>query len=141
MRSVLLAVLALGGACSSSPYRDGPFTDDIFEDIPAPRAAVYRHANAESFSYTSGSLTFRCGRFEYTYKGSQPELVEFFTQTMTAPPYSWALEKEESLVEGSTLLVFTKSDDRCTVDVERRAIRHRSGSDDLVILVRVNFLR
>jgi hypothetical protein len=133
------AVAGLLVACASSPPHGGNFSSDIFEDIPAPRTAVYREEAAESFSYRTP--THRCGRFRYDYQGSQSETVDFFRQTMTTPPYSWALVSEEAPAEGSSHLVFKKGEDRCTVDVDRREPKHGSDGENVWILVRVNYLR
>lgn len=127
-----LLCAALLGACAATKPSGGSFSTDIFEDVPAPRTAIYRDAAHESFSYRTA--THRCGRFRYDYTGSQSDAIEFFRQTMTAPPYSWAIESDEAPVDGSASLVFRKGDDRCTVDIDRHA-------DGVRILVRVNYLR
>jgi hypothetical protein len=136
----LLAAASLVAACASTTTQPGgSFSADIFEDIPAPKTAVYHETGAQSFSYAT--QTHRCGRFQYDYLGSQSEAVAFFKDTMTAPPYSWTLVSEETPAEGSALLVFTKGGDRCTVDIDRHEPRHGSDAENVRILVRVNFLR
>ncbi len=125
----LLAMLAACKAPAPEPVSTRVHTE-IFDDVPAPKTATYRDRGAESFSFrTSG---FRCGRFVYDYDDSEEDAVRFYKATMTRPPYSWKLTKEERDVEGSARLTFVKNDDRCTVNVAR--IR---GST--VLTVRVNY--
>ncbi len=125
----LLATLAACKAPAPKPVSTRVQTE-IFDDVPAPKTAIFRARDAESFSFrTSG---FRCGRFVYDYDDSEEDAVRFYKATMTRPPYSWKLTKEERDVEGSARLTFVKNDDRCTVNVAR--IR---GST--VLTVRVNY--
>ena len=125
----LLATLAACKAPTSDPVSTRVQTE-IFDDVPAPKTAVYRDRGAESFSFRTNA--FRCGRFVYDYDESEENAVRFFKATMTRPPFSWKLTKEEREVEGSARLTFVKNDDRCTVNVQR--IR---GST--VLTVRVNY--
>lgn len=133
-----LALFALFAACEAPQQRGRNLSADIFEDLPAPREAVYRHNRAESFSWRGAS--FRCGRFQYDYSGAHADAVRFYQDTMTRPPYSWELVSEQKEREGSAKLQFRKGDDVCTVDVDF-VERHVSLGDTVTILVRVNCLR
>ena len=128
----VVALLATFPACKA-PVPEPVSTriqTEIFDDVPAPKTAIYRDRGAESFSFrTTG---FRCGRFVYDYDDSEESAVRFFKATMTRPPYSWKLTNEERDEEGAARLTFVKNDDRCTVNVLR--IR---GS--IVLTVRVNY--
>jgi hypothetical protein len=137
MRAASLLALMMLAACQQpqKPGSTGALNPDIFEDLPAPKDAVYRDADNESFSYRGGS--FRCGRFVYDFKGSQEEATAFFKETMTTPPYNWTLAGEDQPAAGTVTLVFTKNEDRCTVDVDRLASGAR-GKDQVVIIVQVN---
>ncbi len=128
---VLFSLIVL--ACQSTDR--GYLNSDIFEDVPAPRGATYLEDKSESFSYRS--RTFRSARYHYEYDGTAAEVVRFYKETMTAPPYSWTFDREEGLREGSSRLFFSKDDDRCEVDVDQmpRPIARR---DNVTIIVRVN---
>lgn len=130
------ALLALA-ACETAPVRRGPLGNDIFEDVPAPKTAVYRHAKNESFAYNA--RTFRCGRFVFEYQGKAADAAAFFRRTMVQPPYSWTLTAEDSAGAGSYNLVFEKNDDRCTVDVDRVPKADIGKTRNVNILVRVNY--
>ncbi|MHC4934506.1 MAG: hypothetical protein ACYTGV_20215 [Planctomycetota bacterium] len=140
MRAALLLALFLLPACESPQQGalSGPVSTDIFEDLPAPKGAQYRQTNAESFSYHGE--TFRCGRFAYDYRGNHAETVQFFKTTMTSPPYNWTFATQHRSAAESTTLVFTKHNDRCTVDIDRVA-EDEDGRDHLELLVRLNFTR
>ena len=126
---VVLLLPLLYVACQSK--NEGYLNSDIFEDVPAPRGAVYLEDESESFSYRS--RTFRSARYVYRYEGTPAEVITFYKETMTAPPYSWTFDREEGLREGSTRIHFSKTDDKCEVDVDQIARR-----DNLNIVVRVN---
>ncbi len=137
-RLALLALLASLAACATTGSRGRNLDSDIFEDIPAPREATYRHERAESFSWSGAS--FRCGRFQFDYAGRHEDAVRFFNETMTRPPYSWDLVKTTQERAGSARLEFRKGDDHCVVDLDF-VQRHASIGDSVNILVRVNCLR
>ncbi len=137
-RAIVLAAVAALAACASLDSRGRKLDSDIFEDVPAPREAVYRHHRAESFSWSGSS--FRCGRFQFDYPGRHEDAVRFFNETMTRPPYSWDLVKSTQEREGSARLEFRKGDDLCVVDVDY-VHRHESIGASVNILVRVNCLR
>ncbi|MHC4547928.1 MAG: hypothetical protein ACYTEZ_04055 [Planctomycetota bacterium] len=125
-------------ACKTPPPASRTYLHtDVFEDIPAPREARYRNANMESFSYRSQS--FRCGKFIFDYQGSDADVVRFFKETMTAPPYSWTLTDEDRVQAGSTGLVFVKGEDRCTVEVD--VVPQAAYVRHVRIQVRVNYVR
>ncbi len=142
MRTMFLACVAVTAAtltgCQSAPAKQGRFSNRIFEDLPTPKDAVYRDNDWESFSYQGD--TWRSGRFHFTYRGSEERAVAFFTRTMTDPTYGWTLENEDRRSVGSSKLIFSKSGDRCTVDIDASA---RSGREDaqLQIYIRVNHRR
>ena len=139
MRLLRLAALLACAACSTTGGGSGRVLNtDIFEDLPAPKTASYRYQNGESFAYRA--KTFRCGRFLYRFAGPVDEATGFFRDTMTAPPYNWTLADEQTPAEGSTILVFTKADDRCTVDIDRLSGPEESPPD-VTILVRLNYRR
>ena len=117
MRCALFAAVLLGACEMTSPAPATYLSRDVFEDVPAPRDARYRDAQGESYSYRS--QTFRCGHFIYDYVGSDAAVVQFYKETMGAPPYSWTLTGEDRTNEGSTTLLFIKNQDTCTVDVDR----------------------
>jgi hypothetical protein len=133
--AILLAMLPLVAACQTRPGPSSGLSTDIFEDVPAPRGAVYVDGRHESFSYRA--RTFRCGLFHYEWNDAETYLVRFYKETMVAPPYSWAFAGEEAQREGSTRLSFSKGDDRCTVDVDRVPKPGAEGRINLV--VRVNY--
>jgi len=112
---------------------------DIFEDIPAPRTAVYVDHDNTSFSYRTE--TFRCGRFLFEYQGSDANVVDFYKRVMSAPPYSWKLLKEDSAAAGSTTLIFAKNDDRCMVDVDSVPKPSAARQHNVEITIRVNYRR
>lgn len=116
MKCALLAVVALAACQTTAPPAKTYLGTDVFEDIPAPKNARYRDQNGESFSYRS--RTFRCGKFIYDYVGPDASVVQFYKETMGAPPYSWTLTNEERPGQGSTKLLFVKNQDTCTVDVD-----------------------
>jgi hypothetical protein len=132
---MLLASLPLLAACQTPRTTASALSTDIFEDVPAPRGAVYVDGQHESFSYRA--RTFRCGLFRYEWSASEADLVRFYKETMVAPPYSWAFAGEEAQSEGSTRLSFTKGDDRCTVDVDR--VSRPGPTDRYDLVVRVNY--
>jgi hypothetical protein len=140
-RVPLLALLALAAACKSSPPPASPLSSEPFGDIVAPRGAIYREANGRSFAYRRP--TFRCGRFEYDWRGPEADAVRFYKERMTAAPYSWTFsggpgDEEET---GSTRLYFVKGDDRCIVDIDRIPQPGVDGQDNLSIVIRVNYRR
>jgi hypothetical protein len=125
-------------ACATPPRDDGGrLSADMFEDIPAPESAVYVTRDNRSFSYRSS--TFRCGKFVYEYQGSADDVTRFYAETMANPPYSWTLSATESPGSGSTTLVFTKNDDRCTVDIDRVPRPNIDKKNNIEIRVRVNY--
>ena len=130
--SLLLVALA---ACQAPAGRQ--LSSDLFEDIPAPRGARYQYAKNQSFSYRTP--TFRCARFHYEYEGSDANVVSFYRQTMTSPPYNWNLAREEGQAEGSTRLVFQKNEDVCQVDIDRVPRPALERPRNVTILVRVNY--
>lgn len=137
MRCVLLAAVLLAACEATAPPPTQYLSSDVFEDIPAPKDARFRDSQGESFSYRS--QTFRCAKFIYDYVGSDANVVQFYKETMGAPPYSWTLTKEDRTNEGATTLQFVKNQDTCTVDVDRvpRATQKRH----VRIQVRVNSRR
>jgi len=137
MRPALALLLAalLFPACRTPP--PAYLSTDIFEDIPAPKGAEYLHEKRQSFSYRS--RTFRCGRFLYTYLGSHEEVVSFYRETMTAPPYNWTLTDEDSRAAGSSRLTFEKHEDVCQVDLDRVPKPAPGGQNNVSIRVRVNY--
>ena len=135
MKQLVLAVMALFAACATPP-ESGVLSQDIFEDLPAPKGAQYRVEENQSFSYRGRE--FRCGKFVYDFAGSQKEAVSFFESTMTAPPYSWTLEKKQRAAVESTYLVFTKGDDRCMVEIDRKRNAGQTH-DKVTIEVRLNY--
>ncbi len=126
MRRGFLLAAVLFGACVATQEAGRKLSPDQFEDIPAPKTSTYQHSSARSFAYRSKS--FRCGKFVYTDPGPAATVVDFYTSVMTQPPYSWKLEQEET-----GKLTFSKSVDRCTVDIK--------AGPTVSILVRVNYLR
>lgn len=134
MRPLACCLLALA-ACQAPS--GGLLSSDLFEDIPAPRGARYRHAANESFSYRTA--TFRCALFQYEYEGSDAAVVDFYKTTMTAPPYNWTLEGEDSRAEGSTRLVFRKNEDLCQIDIDRVPRPALERPRNVSIRVRVNY--
>lgn len=127
--------LVLAG-CQSAPATHRILDDEIFEDIPAPRSARVDTDAAQSFSYRSDS--FRCALYVYRFVGEAEEAAEFFSTTMTRPPYSWTLVKTDDLPTGHARLSFTKGEEYCTVDMRTTAAR--ADEDDLVIItIRVNY--
>ena len=138
MRKTALGIALMLAACTT-PLRDdeGRLSADMFEDIPAPESAVYVTRNNQSFSYRSS--TFRCGKFVYEYQGSAEDVTRFYSETMANPPYSWTLASTESPGSGSTTLVFTKNDDRCTVDIDRVRRPNIDRKNNIAIRVRVNY--
>ena len=137
MRYALLATVLLAACEMTAPPPTQYLTNDIFEDIPAPKNARYRDVKAESFSYRS--RTFRCAKFIYDYVGSDANVVQFYKETMGAPPYSWTLTKEDRTNEGATTLQFVKNQDTCTVDVDR--VPRATQKQHVRIQVRVNSRR
>ena len=145
MRLLAFALLVAAAACGSTDTAETPaassrptyLSTDIFEDVPAPRDAVYMHNKHESFSYRTA--TFRSGKFLYAWKGTQPDAVAFFKQTMSAPPYRWTLTGDSTPVTGSTKLTFVKGADTCTVDIDNvPRVQQRAN---VTIIVRVNYRR
>jgi len=127
--------LFLAGCQSTS---DAPriLHDEIFEDVPAPRSARIETDTAQSFSYSSES--FRCAMYVYRYVGDVEEAAEFFSTTMTRPPYSWTLARSDELPLGHARISFTKGEEYCTVDM--RTTTARGAEADLVIItIRVNY--
>jgi len=59
---------------------------------------------------------------------------------MTSPPYNWTFAGQDRSAAESTTLVFTKNNDRCTVDIDRVS-EDEDGGDRLKLLVRLNFTR
>jgi hypothetical protein len=57
---------------------------------------------------------------------------------MARAPFSWELNDATGTAEGSTTLVFTKNDERCTVDIDR-VPRPETKEQDVLILVRLNY--
>ena len=138
MRIVVFTLALMLAACAATTQGDGGrLSADMFEDIPAPKSATYVSRNNESFSYRSS--TFRCGKFVYEYQGTVEQAVRFYTETMGNPPYSWTLASTESPGSGSTTLVFTKNDDRCTVDIDRVPRPNIEKKNNIEIRVRVNY--
>lgn len=134
----IAAILAFAwlAACEAPGASTGLLQADQFEDIPVPRAARCRTHHAESFSYRTD--TFRCGKFVYDYQGTVAEVVRYFRDTMARAPFSWELKDASGTAEGSTTLVFTKNDERCTVDIDRIP-RPETKEQDVLILVRLNY--
>jgi len=133
-----LVVLCLAACDTPTKAPDGEYLrTDIFEDIPAPRSAMYVHDHQESFAYSSDS--YRCGKFIFRYEGSQADAVRFFKETMTSPPYNWKLTKEEQVARGSTVLAFLKNDDHCTVNLDRVPRPKQAQPHNVDITVRVNY--
>lgn len=137
MRCALFAVVLLAACESTPPAATTYLSHDVFEDVPAPKDAHYRETKGESFSYRS--QTFRCGKFIYDFVGSDASVVQFYKETMGAPPYSWTLTREERTAEGSTALQFVKNQDTCTVDVDR--VPRSTQKLHVRIQVRVNTRR
>jgi hypothetical protein len=135
----LAAMLAIGAGCQAPAAPTAPLATDIFEDVPAPRGAAYLDRRLESFSYRAA--TFRCGLFAYDWHGSESDVIRFYKETMTTPPYSWTFSGQEGAEEGSTRLLFVKGDDRCTVDVDRVPRPGIENRDVLSLVVRVNYRR
>jgi hypothetical protein len=123
-------------ACQSTTDVPRILDDEIFEDIPAPRSARVETESAQSFSYSSDS--FRCAKYVYRFVGEVSEAAEFFSSTMTRPPYSWELKKRDELPAGHERMSFTKGEEFCVVDM--RTTTSREGEADLVtITIRVNY--
>jgi hypothetical protein len=137
MRCTLLAAVLLAACTTTAPPPQQYLGNDVFEDIPAPKDARYRDAKGESFSYRS--QTFRCAKFIYDFVGSDAGVVQFYKETMGAPPYSWTLTKEDRTAAGATTLVFVKNQDTCTVDVDR--VPRPTQRNHVRIQVRVNSRR
>lgn len=114
MRPAAALILCLA-ACQGPGPRSGTLRTDQFDDIPVPGNATYRSERAESYSYRTE--TFRCGRFVYDYPRSAEQARDYFSSAMVRPPYSWALAAENTAENGAFRLVFTKNDERCTVDL------------------------
>ena len=140
-RLALLPILLAAAACSSTEEeapasRAGMYLHtDIFEDVPAPKNAIYVGQDGHSFSYRT--KTFRTGKFVYNWAGAQMEAVGFYRETMTTPPYSWTLTGEKALPQGSTELVFLKGEDRCTVGIDH--VPQLNRNNNIRIVVRVNY--
>jgi len=111
----------------------------IFEDIPAPRTAVYVDHDNTSFSYSAE--TFRCGRFLFQYQGRDTDAVAFYRRVMVAPPYSWKLLHQDARAAGSTTLVFAKNEDRCSVDIDSIPKPSAARRHNVAITIRVNYRR
>jgi hypothetical protein len=137
MRCAFFAVVLLAACEATPPPATTYLSHDVFEDIPAPKDARYREVDGESFSYRS--QTFRCGKFIYDYVGSDATVVQFYKETMGAPPYSWTLTKEVRPGEGSSTLQFVKNQDTCTVAVDR--VPRSTQKLHVRIQVRVNTRR
>jgi hypothetical protein len=137
MKTCAVAVLLLTAACATTS--GGYLGSDVFEDIPAPKRAIYITRDNESFSYRS--RTFRCGRFVYEFQGDQQEVARFYRETMAAPPYSWTFESEDGTGAGSTRLLFRKQDDECRVDVNHVPKLGVERPDNISIIVRLNQVR
>ena len=129
------ALLVFLAACRGTD-EEGPRPSRLrtaqFDDIPVPRAAIYRAAAAESFSYNAAD--FRCGRFLYDYPGDLKEARGYYLRTMVRAPYSWTLQGEET-AKTSVLIVFSKNDERCRVELTRQP----PVPGGIVILVRLNY--
>ena len=130
----LLSLVLTSCQSTSAPQRI--LGDDIFEDIPAPRSARVETDHALSFSYSSES--FRCAKYVYRFVGEVEEATDFFSTTMTRPPYSWDLAKEDQLPEGHARISFTKGEEYCVVDMRTTADRSRAA-DLVIITIRVNY--
>lgn len=137
MRCLLFATALLAACETTAPPPTRYLTSDVFEDIPAPKDARYRDVQGESFSYRS--QTFRCAKFIYDYVGPDATVVQFYKETMGAPPYSWTLTNEDRTNEGATTLLFVKNQDTCTVDVDR--VPRSTQKKHVRIQVRVNSRR
>jgi len=138
-RALAALLLSMPLACvttQSSP--SAQLSTEIFEDIPAPKDAVFRDRDSQSFSFRSKA--FRCARFVYDAWSSHADTVRFFRENMIQPPYSWTLVRESPEREGSTRLVFAKGEDECVVDVDRLLHKTAQGSG-VVIRVFVNYNR
>ena len=136
-RTGIFAVFALVLAnCQSTSEPRRILDDEIFEDIPAPRSARVQTDSALSFSYSSES--FRCAKYVYHFVGEVDEAEEFFSTTMTRPPYSWDLAKKDDLPAGHARMSFSKGEEYCVVDM--RTITDRANDEDFVtITIRVNY--
>ena len=137
MTRVLLCAAVLFLGCGTTPEDHRALGDAQFEDIPVPRGATYRNSNEQSYSYRSEN--FRCGRFRYRYDGSVQDATTFFRTTMVRAPYNWALNEDDRVPKGSTRLVFTKDDERCTIDVDYVPGTREAHIPKVFILVRLNY--
>ncbi|MEM8883802.1 MAG: hypothetical protein AAGD14_07035 [Planctomycetota bacterium] len=138
-RTALLALIALFYAgCQSAPADGGELLGtEIFEDIPAPGTARVQTDKTRSFAYSSDS--FRCAKYVYSFTGTVAEVEEFFSTTMTEPPYSWKLiEREDDLPRGHVRFHYAKGEDRCTVDARTDDDR-RGDEDEILIIITVNY--
>jgi len=137
MIRILLCASALFAGCSTTPEDHHALGNAQFEDIPVPRGATYRNSGERSYSYRSRN--FRCGRFRYHYNESVQDATEFFRTTMVRPPYNWALDEDDRVPKGSTRLVFTKDDERCTIDVDYIPGTRKDHLPTVFIVVRLNY--
>ena len=137
MTRLLLCASVLFVGCKTTPEDNRALGNAQFEDVPVPRGATYRNAKEKSYSYRSKN--FRCGRFRYHYDGSVKDATNFFRTTMVRAPYNWTLNEDDRAPKGSTRLVFTKDDERCTIDVDYVPGTRKSNIPTVFILVRLNY--
>ncbi len=137
--ALALSLVATAG-CDSLAARRPPgsrLEPDIFKDVAAPSGARYIDDHSESFSYRGG--TFRSGRFEFMLEGADADaVIDFYRRTMPGSPYDWILEQEDPRESGQTF-VFTKNQDRCTVDVDQLPAHRARPREGVRILLRINF--
>ena len=133
---IAVALIVCCAACQAAGPRSGTLRTDQFDDIPVPSGAAYRISGAESYCYRTE--TFRCGRFVYDYPGRPEQARDYFTSAMVRPPYSWGLTEDKKAGNGAFRLVFTKNDERCTVDLTGAADDSTDDGGASVIHVRLN---
>ena len=137
MTRLLCCALILFAGCETTPEDNRVLRTAQFEDIPVPRGSTYRTSKERSYSYRSEN--FRCGQFHYDYDGTVEAAERFFRDTMVRAPYNWKLDAEDSTSSGSVRLVFTKDDERCTVDVDYVPGTRRDHLPTVFILLRLNY--
>ena len=142
MRPVTLMAAALCvaqfAACETPPADSGSvyITNESFEDLPAPKDALYQTAKDESYAYRGKG--FRWGQFVYLYDAELEQAVDFYKTVPTQPPYSWALggvSYRDSLK--TAILEMNKNEDRCRIEI-RRISPDKAETTRLRIVVRLN---
>jgi len=142
MRLVTLVLAALCvaqfAACETPPADSGSvyITNESFEDLPAPKDALYQTAKDESYAYRGKG--FRWGQFVYLYDAELEQAVGFYKEVPTQPPYSWTLggvSYQDSLK--TAIIQMSKNEDRCRIEI-RRITPENAEATRLKIVVRLN---